>query len=123
MTFRNGSGSLLRPQTSVHRLDRPSTLSAPRTYSHDPHAAVNASTALVKSAKVFNVPTILTCVACKSADSSFRRSPMHFLARKLSTARLSTPGSTRMVVDAVKATGQQLIIAGGLGRKSASRCR
>lgn len=62
MTFRNGLDSLLRPEDSVLVLIDHQPYQLTNLNSHDPHMAVNAAIALAKTAKAFNVPTILTSV-------------------------------------------------------------
>jgi nicotinamidase-related amidase len=62
MTFRNGLDSLLRPEDSVLVLIDHQPYQLANLNSHDPQMVVNAATALAKTAKVFNVPTILTSI-------------------------------------------------------------
>ena len=113
MTFRNGLASLLRPQDSVLVLIDHQPFQLTNLNSHDPHAVVNASAALAKAAKAFNVPTILTSVIAERGGLIFPQITNVFPGQEVIDRTWVNTWEDKKVVDAVKATGRkQLIIAG-----------
>ncbi|MBB3937262.1 hydrolase [Aureimonas phyllosphaerae] len=113
MTFRNGLSSLLRPEDSVLVLIDHQPYQLTNLNSHDPHATVNAVTALAKSAKVFNVPTIVTSVIADRGGKIFPQITDVFSGQEVIDRTFINTWEDPKVVDAVKATGRkQLIIAG-----------
>ena len=113
MTFRNGLDSLLRPEDSVLVLIDNQPYQLANQNSHDPHAVVNATTALAKAAKVFNVPTILTSVIAARGGVIFPQVTDVFPGQQVIDRTFINTWEDKNVVDAVKATGRkQLIIAG-----------
>lgn len=113
MTFRNGLDSLLRPQDSVLVLIDHQPYQLANLNSHDPHTVVNNSAALAKTAKVFDVPTILTSVIAERGGLIFPQITDVFPGQAVIDRTFINTWEDRAVVDAVKATGRkQLIIAG-----------
>jgi nicotinamidase-related amidase len=113
MTFRNGISSLLRPEDSVLVLIDHQPYQLANLNSHDPHMVVNNSTALAKSAKVFDVPTILTSVIADRGGAIFPQITDVFPGQEIIDRTFINTWEDQVVVDAVKATGRkQLIIAG-----------
>ena len=113
MTFRNGLSSLLRPEDSVLVLIDHQPYQLANLNSHDPHMVVNATTALAKSAKVFNVPTILTSVVADRGGLIFKHVTDVFPDQEVIDRTFINTWEDPAVVDVVKATGRkQLIIAG-----------
>lgn len=113
MTLRNGLDSLLRPEDSVLVLIDHQPFQLTNLNSHDPHMAVNNATALAKSAKAFNVPTILTSVIADRGGYIFPQITEVFPGQEIIDRTLINTWQDKKVVDAVKATGRkQLIIAG-----------
>lgn len=113
MTFRNGLDSLLRPEDSVLVLIDHQPYQLANLNSHDPHAVVNNSTALAKTAKAFDVPTILTSVVAERGGLIFPQITDVFPGQEVIDRTLINTWQDKKVVDAVKATGRkQLIIAG-----------
>lgn len=113
MTFRNGLSSLLRPEDSVLVLIDHQPYQLANLNSHDPHMVVNNSTALAKSAKVFDVPTILTSVIADRGGMIFPQITDVFPGQEVIDRTFINTWEDQVVVDAVKATGRkQLIIAG-----------
>jgi nicotinamidase-related amidase len=113
MTFRNGLGSLLRPEDSVLVLIDHQPYQLANLNSHDPHMVVNNSAALAKSAKLFKVPTILTSVVAARGGSIFPQITEVFPGQKVIDRTFINTWEDAKVVEAVKATGRkQLIIAG-----------
>lgn len=113
MTFRNGLDSLLRPEDSVLVLIDHQPYQLANLNSHDPQMVVNAVTGLAKSAKVFNVPTILTSVIAARGGLLFPSITDVFPGQEVIDRTFINTWEDKAVVDAVKATGRkQLIIAG-----------
>jgi len=113
MTFRNGLNSLLRPEDSVLVLIDHQPYQLANVNSHDPQAVVNNSTALAKTAKAFNVPTILTSVIEARGGKLFKQITDVFPEQEVIDRTWVNTWQDEKVVDLVKATGRkQLIIAG-----------
>lgn len=113
MTFRNGLNSLLRPEDSVLVLIDHQPYQLANVNSHDPQAVVNNSTALAKTAKAFNVPTILTSVIEARGGKLFKQITDVFPEQEVIDRTWVNTWQDQKVVDLVKATGRkQLIIAG-----------
>jgi len=113
MSFRNGLSSLLRPEDSVLVLIDHQPFQLANLNSHDPHMVVNNAAALAKSAKVFDVPTILTSVVVERGGRIFPQITDVFPGQSIIDRTLINTWEDIAVVDAVKATGRkQLIIAG-----------
>ncbi|MDY8108707.1 hydrolase [Fulvimarina sp. 2208YS6-2-32] len=113
MTFRNGLDSLLRPEDSVIVLIDHQPYQLTNLNSHDPQMAVNNTVALVKTAKAFGVPTILTSVIAKQGGLIFPNVTYVFPDQEVLDRTFINTWEDRSVVDAVMATGRkQLIIAG-----------
>jgi nicotinamidase-related amidase len=113
MTFRNGLDSLLRPEDSVLVLIDHQPFQLTNVNSHDPHTVVNNAAALAKTAKAFNVPTILTSVLEARGGYIFPQITDVFPGQQVIDRTFINTWEDQKVVDAVKATGRkQLIIAG-----------
>ncbi|UEM01992.1 hydrolase [Skermanella rosea] len=113
MTFRNGLGSLLRPEDSVLVLIDHQPYQLANVNSHEPQMVVNNTTALAKAAKAFGVPTILTSVIADRGGLIFPQITDVFPGQEVIDRTFINTWEDRKVVDAVKATGRkQLIIAG-----------
>lgn len=113
MTFRNGLGSLLRPEDSVLVLIDHQPYQLANLNSHDPHMVVNNTTALAKCAKVFGVPTILTSVVADRGGNLFPQITDVFPGQEVIDRTSINTWEDPKAVDAAKATGRnQLIIAG-----------
>ncbi|WP_313605974.1 hydrolase [Rhizobium sp.] len=113
MTFRNGLNSLLRPEDSVLVLIDHQPYQLANVNSHDPQAVVNNSTALAKTAKAFNVPTVLTSVIAARGGKLFKQITDVFPEQEVIDRTWVNTWQDEKVVDLVKATGRkQLIIAG-----------
>ena len=113
MTFRNGLTSLLRPEDSVLVVIDHQPYQLSNLNSHDPYMAVNNATALAKTAKVFDVPTVLTSVIAERGGVIFPQITDVFPGQAVIDRTLINTWEDQTVVDAVKATGRtQLVIAG-----------
>jgi nicotinamidase-related amidase len=114
MSFRNGLSSLLRPENSVLVLIDHQPYQLANLNSHDPHAAVNAATALAKSAKVFSVPTIVTSVISDRGGKIFPQITNVFPDQEVIDRTFINTWEDKAVVDTVKATGRKQLIFAGL---------
>lgn len=113
MTFRNGLGSLLRPEDSVLVLIDHQPYQLANVNSHEPQMVVNNTTALAKAAKAFGVPTILTSVIADRGGLIFPQITGVFPGQEVIDRTFINTWEDRKVVDTVKSTGRkQLIIAG-----------
>ncbi|QQP91106.1 hydrolase [Skermanella sp. TT6] len=113
MTFRNGLGSLLRPEDSVLVLIDHQPYQLANVNSHEPQMVVNNTAALAKVAKAFGVPTILTSVIADRGGLIFPQITDVFPGQEVIDRTFINTWEDRKVVDAVKSTGRkQLIIAG-----------
>lgn len=113
MTFRNGLDSLLRPEDSVLVLIDHQPFQLANLNSHDPQMAVNNATALAKSARIYEVPTILTSVLAARGGVIFPQITNVFPDHEVIDRSFINTWEDPNVVDVVKATGRkQLIIAG-----------
>jgi nicotinamidase-related amidase len=114
MTFRNGLKSLLRPDDSVLVLIDHQPYQLANLNSHDPHIVVNNSAALAKTAKVFNVPTILTSVVEDRGGHIFPQITDVFPDQDVIDRTFINTWEDQKVVDIVKATGRKQLILAGL---------
>ncbi len=113
MTFRNGLGSLLRPEDPVLVLIDHQPYQLANLNSHDLLMVVNNTTALAKCAKVFGMPTILTTVIALRGGDLFPHVTDEFPGHAVIDRTTINTWEDPKVVDVVKATGRkQLIIAG-----------
>lgn len=113
MTFRNGLASLLRPEDSVLVMIDHQPYQLANLNSHEPTMVINNSTALAKTAKAFNVPTILTSVVAAQGGNIFPQITDVFPGQEIIDRTFINTWEDKPTVDAVKATGRkQLIIAG-----------
>jgi nicotinamidase-related amidase len=114
MTFRNGLKSLLRPDDSVLVLIDHQPYQLANLNSHDPHIVVNNSAALAKTARVFNVPTILTSVVEDRGGHIFPQITDVFPDQDVIDRTFINTWEDQKVVDIVKATGRKQLILAGL---------
>jgi nicotinamidase-related amidase len=113
MNFRNGLDSLLRPDDSVLVLIDHQPYQLANLNSHDPHAVVNNTAALAKTARAFGVPTILTSVIADRGGLIFKQVTDVFPGQEIIDRTFINTWEDKRVVDAVKRTGRkQLVIAG-----------
>ena len=88
------SNALLTPQNSALILIDHQPFQFANLHSHEPTMIVNNVIGLAKTAKVFNVPTILTTVLEERGGISSRDCRTSSPIRSRSTAPSSTPGKT-----------------------------
>src|SRR3981081_4743246 len=102
---KNGLNALLPPEESVLVLIDHQPFQFANLHSHEPTMIVNNVIGLAKTAKVFNVPTILTTVIEERGGYLIKGLQDVFPEQKpINRTFINTWQDTR-VVDAVKATG------------------
>lgn len=110
---KTGLDALLRPEDSVLVLIDHQPYQFTNLNSHEPTMIVNNVVGLAKTAKVFNVPTILTTVIEERGGYLIKGLQDVFPEQKPIDRTFINTWQDKKVVDAVKATGRkQLIIAG-----------
>jgi nicotinamidase-related amidase len=90
---KTGLDALLRPEDSILVLIDHQPYQFTNLNSHEPTMVINNVIGLAKTAKVFNVPTILTTVIEKRGGYLIKG--LSFRTRSRSTVPSSTPGKTR----------------------------
>ena len=94
-----------RENTAVLLIDhQPSQLA--NVNSHDPTMVINNVTALAKTAKAFDVPTILTTISAKRGGEIFRQVQAVFPEQKPIDRTFINSWEDRRIVEAVKSTGR-----------------
>jgi nicotinamidase-related amidase len=112
MPARTGLDALLRPEDSVVVLIDHQPYQFANLHSHEPTMIVNNVIALAKTAKVFNVPTILTTVLEERGGYLIKGLQDVFPDQKPIDRTFINTWEDQKVVDAVKATGRkQLVLA------------
>src|SRR6266550_9319652 len=109
----NGLSALLTPQESVLVLIDHQPFQFANLHSHEPTMIVNNVVALAKTAKVFNVPTILTTVLEQRGGHLIKPLQDVFPDQKPIDRTFINAWEDKKVVDVVKKSGRkQLVIAG-----------
>jgi nicotinamidase-related amidase len=112
MPTKTGLDALLRPEDSVLVLIDHQPYQFANLHSHEPTMIVNNVIALAKTAKVFNVPTILTTVLDERGGYLIKGLQDVFPDQKPIDRTFINTWEDKKVVDAVKATGRkQLVLA------------
>jgi nicotinamidase-related amidase len=112
MPTKTGLDALLRPEDSVLVLIDHQPYQFANLHSHEPTMIVNNVIALAKTAKVFNVPTILTTVLEERGGYLIKGLQNVFPDQKPIDRTFINTWEDKKVVDAVKATGRkQLVLA------------
>jgi nicotinamidase-related amidase len=112
MPTKTGLDALLRPEDSVLVLIDHQPYQFANLHSHEPTMIVNNVIALAKTAKVFNVPTILTTVLEERGGYLIKGLQDVFPDQKPIDRTFINTWEDKKVVDAVKATGRkQLVLA------------
>jgi nicotinamidase-related amidase len=112
MPAKTGLDALLRPEDSVLVLIDHQPYQFANLHSHEPTLIVNNVIALAKTAKVFNVPTILTTVIEERGGYLIKGLQDVFPEQKPIDRTFINTWEDKKVVDAVKATGRkQLLLA------------
>ena len=112
MPTKTGLDALLRPEDSVLALIDHQPYQFANLHSHEPTMIVNNVIALAKTAKVFDVPTILTTVLEERGGYLIKGLQDVFPEQKPIDRTFINTWEDKKVVDAVKATGRkQLVLA------------
>lgn len=112
MPTKTGLGALLRPEDSVLVLIDHQPYQFANLHSHEPTMIVNNVIGLAKTAKVFNVPTILTTVVEERGGYLIKGLQDVFPDQKPINRTFINTWEDKRVVDAVKKTGRkQLVLA------------
>jgi nicotinamidase-related amidase len=109
---KTGLDAMLRPEDSVLVLIDHEPYLFANLHSHEPTMIVNNVIGLAKTAKVFNVPTILTTVIAERGGYLIKGLQDVFPGQKPIDRTFINAWQDKRVVDAVKATGRkQLVLA------------
>jgi nicotinamidase-related amidase len=112
MPVKTGLDALLRPEDSVVVLIDHQPYQFANLHSHEPTMIVNNVIALAKTAKVFNVPTILTTVLEERGGYLIKGLQDVFPDQKPIDRTFINTWQDKKVVDLVKQTGRkQLVLA------------
>ncbi|MFG2886264.1 hydrolase [Streptomyces sp. NPDC048297] len=111
---KSGLQALLTPEESVVVLIDHQAFQFANLHSHDPSMIVNNAIALAESAKVFDVPTILTTVLEERGGHLIKGLQDVFPEQKPIDRTFINAWQDERVVDAVKATGRKKLIIAGL---------
>jgi nicotinamidase-related amidase len=95
---KTGLEALLRPEDSTLVLIDQQPYQFANLNSHEPTMIINNVVGLAKTAKVFNVPTILSTVIEERGGYLIKVSRMSFLIRSRSIVLLSMLGKTTMLL-------------------------
>jgi nicotinamidase-related amidase len=109
-----GLDALLTPENcAVLLIDhQPSQLA--NVNSHEPTMVINNVTALAKTAKAYDVPTILTTISEKRGGAIFQQVQAVFPDQKPIDRTFINSWEDRRVVDAVKKTGRKKLVIAAL---------
>ena len=114
VTLKTGLNALLTPEDSVLVLIDHQPFQFANLHSHEPTIIVNNVVALAKTAKVFNVPTILTTVLQDRGGKLIKPLQDVFPEQKPIDRTFINTWEDTQVVDAVKKTGRKKIIMAAL---------
>src|SRR5882724_5326268 len=112
--LKNGLNALLTPEESVLVLIDHQPFQFANLHSHEPTMIVNNVVALAKTAKVFNVPTILTTVLEDRGGKLIKPLQDVFPEQKPIDRTFINTWEDRRVVDAVKKTGRKKLVMAAL---------
>ena len=111
---KNGLNALLTPEESVLVLIDHQPFQFANLHSHEPTMIVNNVIALAKTAKIFNVPTILTTVLEDRGGKLIKGLQDVFPDQKPIDRTFINTWEDQRVVDAVKKTGRKKITMAAL---------
>lgn len=109
-----GKEALLSPENSVLLLIDHQPFQFANLHSHEPTMIMNNVVGLAKTAKVFNVPTILTTVLESRGGYLMQELQDVFPEQKPIDRTMINTWEDKKVVDAIKATGRKKIIMASL---------
>lgn len=110
----NGLDALLTPEDSILVLIDHQPFQFANLHSHDPGAIINNVVGLAKSAKVFDVPTILTTVVEERGGYIIKQLQAVFPKQKPINRTLINTWQDNNVVDLVKKSGRKKLVLAGL---------
>src|SRR5580692_6377658 len=114
MPAKIGLDALLRPQDSILVLIDHQPYQCANLNSHEPATIVNNVIALAKTAKVFNVPTILTTVIEERGGHLIKGLQDVFPEQKPINRTFINTWQDEKVVDIVKKSGRKQLVLAGL---------
>jgi nicotinamidase-related amidase len=113
-TSKTGLEALLTPEESVLLLIDHQPFQFANLHSHEPTMVINNVVGLAKTAKVFNVPTILTTVLEERGGNMLQPLQDVFPEQKPINRTGLNAWEDPRVVEAVKATGRKKLVIAGL---------
>jgi nicotinamidase-related amidase len=113
-TKKIGLDALLTPEETVVLLIDHQPFQFANLHSHEPTMVINSVVSLAKTAKVFDVPTILTTVVEERGGYLLRDLQAVLPEQKPINRTFINTWEDRRVVDAVKATGRNKLVIAGL---------
>src|ERR1700716_4614183 len=111
---KNGLSALLTPQNSALILIDPQPFQFAKLHSHEPTMILNNVIGLAKTAKAFNVPTILTTVVEDRGGKLIKGLQELFPDQKPIDRTWINTWEDARVVDAVKKTGRKKLVMAAL---------
>src|SRR5260221_10490793 len=109
-----GLRALLTPDNCVHVLIDHQPFQLANVNSHEPTMVMNNVTALAKTAKAFNIPTILTTVNEARGGLIFKTVQDVFPNQTTISRTFINAWEDKRVVDAVKKTGRKKVVIAAL---------
>jgi nicotinamidase-related amidase len=109
-----GLDALLTPDNCVFLLIDHQPFQLANVNSHDPTSVINNVTGLAKTAKAFDIPTILTSVNEERGGSIFKQLQAVFPDQKPIDRTFINAWEDRRVVEAVKKTGRKKLVIAAL---------
>lgn len=110
----NGLGALIAPEESVLVLIDHQPFQIANLHSHEPTLVINNVVGLAKSAKAFNVPTILTTVTAARGGKIIPQLQAVFPDQQPIDRTFINTWQDDRVVDAVRATGRKTVVMAAL---------
>jgi nicotinamidase-related amidase len=109
-----GLNALLTPDNCVLVLIDHQPFQLANVHSHEPTMVMNNVTALAKTAKAFNIPTVLTTVNEERGGLIFKTVQDVFPNQKTISRTFINAWEDKRVVDAVKKTGRKKLVIAAL---------
>src|SRR6201984_3732033 len=110
-----GLDALLTPENCVLLLIDHQPFQLANINSHDPTIVINNVTALARTAKAYDIPTILTTVNEERGGLIFKQVQAVFPDQKTINRTYINAWEDRRVVEAIKKTGRRKIVFAALG--------
>src|SRR5580765_8354460 len=109
-----GLNALLTPENCVLLLIDHQPFQLANVNSHEPTMVINNVTALARTAKVYDIPTILTTVNEERGGAIFKQVQAVFPDQKTINRTFINAWEDRRVVEAVKRTGRKKVVMAAL---------